>query len=739
MEDLSGQTLKGHKLLELIGVGTYSAVYRALQSTTNREVALKIIQPEVSNQPEFIRRFEIEAQMIARLEHLHIVPLYDFWRDPGGAYLVMRWLRGGSLGVALEKGPLDLHATVRLVDQIAAGLTTAHNNRIVHRGLKPSNILFDEEGNAYLSDFGIAIDLSEPVQSSRLEEAPVGSLDYLSPEQTRGQEITRRTDLYNLGVTLYETLTGQHPFQGISSVERMYKHINEPLPPIESLDPAIIEEINEVIQKATAKDPARRYKNALNMAAAFRQAARLDENWSDLLLEETLTQREQEILTHIVAGHSNKEIATALFIELPTVKWHITQLYRKMGVRSRAQASVRAREFNLIQIDHENAEREKSSTGNISETLTKPINPYKGLRPFKAADNRDFFGREALIEKLFERLGEGGGTTHFLAILGPSGSGKSSLLSAGLVPAIWAGKLPGSERWFVVEMTPGTRPLDELEVALTRIAAEQAVNLHAHLHRDTGGLHRAANLILPKDDSQLFLFIDQFEELFILTEEKAAREHFMDLIHHAVSDPRSRVRVVVAMRADFYDKPLLHHQFGQLLRSRMETLLPLSAEELERAIVQPARQVEVTFEPGLTSRIIEEMLYQPGALPLLQYALTELFESRDGRVLTQRAYEDIGGAVGALAQRADEVYLEFDHAGREAARQMFLRLINLGEGLPDGTYAPNTRRRIPQAELLTLVDDPELMEEVIDTFGAFRILSLDHDSASRQPILELAH
>lgn len=743
MENLAGQTLKGYKLLECIGSGGYGVVYRAHQMTVGREVALKIILPSVASQPDFIRRFEMEAQLVARLEHLHIVSLYDFWRDSTGAYVVMRWLRGGSLSQMIQDGPLDLIETIQVVDQVSSGLAAAHNNRIVHRDLKPSNILFDEEGNAYLSDFGIAINLNRPMKGARLQGSPVDSLDYLSPEQARGQEITPRTDLYSLGVILYEALTGQHPFPNLSSVERLYKHIDEPLPPIETLDPTISEGINKVIQKATAKDPLKRYSHALELAAALRDAARLDDNGEGPVLEETLTQRELEILAYIVEGHTNKQIARALFIELPTVKWHITHLYQKMGVRSRMQAIVRARELQLIPSEQEETTGKAGTTGSISAeatvSLAKPINPYKGLRPFEAADSRDFFGREALIEQLLDRLQEMDEKVRFLAVFGPSGSGKSSLLSAGLVPAIWAGQLPGSERWFVVKMAPGARPLDELEVALTRIAAEQAGNLHAHLNRDANGLLRAASLILPNDDSELFLIVDQFEELFILTEDELFRNHFLDLLYKAVTDPRSRVRVVIAMRADFYDKPLQVPEFGELVRGRMETLLPLSAEELERAIIKPTGQVDVTFEPGLPARIIEEMLYQPGALPLLQYALTELFEAREGRVLTQEAYVDIGGAVGALARRAEEVYLGFGDEAREAARQMFLRLVNLGDGLGDGARTPDTRRRVARTELLALVEDPDLMDEVIDTFGAFRMLSLDHEAASRQPTVELAH
>ncbi len=156
MDTLSGQTLKGYEIHECIGQGAFGAVYRAYQSIIDREVAIKVILPQYANQPDFIRRFETEAQLIARLEHLHIVPLYDYWRDPDGAYLVMRYLRGGSLKAWIAQGALDPGEVLRLIEQIAQALAVAHRHGVVHRDIKPSNILLDEERNAYLADFGIA-------------------------------------------------------------------------------------------------------------------------------------------------------------------------------------------------------------------------------------------------------------------------------------------------------------------------------------------------------------------------------------------------------------------------------------------------------------------------------------------------------------------------------------------------------------------------------------------------------
>jgi WD40 repeat protein/serine/threonine protein kinase len=757
------QLLQGYELLERIGSGGFGAVYRAYQSTIGREVAVKIILPNIANDPEFIRHFEREAQLISRLEHLHIVPLYDFWRDPEGAYIVMRWMRGGTLAGALQGGAFDLGQASLLIDQVAGGLAAAHNQHIVHRDLKPSNILLDEEGNAYIGDFGIAMDLHEGnnlVGKTKDHTSSggnvVGSIGYISPEQLRGQDITPLSDIYSLGVTLYELITGRHPFPALNSVQQLYKQINEPLPVIESLDNEVIEGVNQVIQKATAKNPKQRYQDAFEMAAAFRESAgkKLDDQAANLV--ESLTRREQEILTLIIQGNTNQQIAQTLFLELSTVKWHVNRIYQKLGVRSRVKAIVRARDLNLIVSTNE-TEPNPSQEAGISVTFSEPTNPYKGLRAFEAADKHDFFGRESLIERLISRFrthrsSSGSqsefslttnGSDRFMAIVGPSGSGKSSLIKAGLIPAIWSGQLTGSEKWFIADMLPGAEPLDNLEIALTRLAADQAGNLRGHLERDSLGLSRAARLILPNDESELVVVIDQFEDLFTLGRDESDRDHFMDLIHGAVNDPRSRVRVVIALRADYYDRPLQYPAFGELVQSHLETVLPLSAEELERAIINPAHHTGVTFEPGLVAKIIEDVNYQPGALPLLQFALAELFEKRDGRTLTQAAYLNLGGAAGALARQAEDLYQEQSTEGRETIHQMFLRLVSVGNqstGATSGVPTPaDTRKRVLRSELLSAASDPDLLDEIIDTYATYRLLSLDHHPITRRATVEVAH
>lgn len=733
MENLQGTLLKDYQLEERIGSGGFGAVYRARQSTIGREVAIKIILPGFANNPDFIRRFEAEAHLVARLEHPYITPLHDFWRDPDGAYLVMRYLRGGSLRHSLQSGPYELHAASQLLDQIAFALDFAHRNDVIHRDIKPGNILLDEDGNAYLADFGIAKDLTGITDNKTAVDAVMGSLDYISPEQARSEPVTPCTDIYSLGVTLYEMVTGEHPFQNASTIERLYKHINDPLPEITTLPDEVRDTINAIIQKATAKDPALRYPDVLALALAFQEGIGRGTTQQSAGIVEQLTMREQEVLSMVAKGMNNREIAELLVVTMSTVKWHITQLYKKLGVRSRVQAMVRARELNLI-VSGDTSDDLPAVNGSLTAiSLPEPENPYKGLHAFQMTDARDFFGRDDLTKKLLDRLCDETPYHRFLAVVGPSGSGKSSLVKAGLIPALWRGAIPGSDKWFVVDMIPGSHPLDKLETALIRVAANQSGSLREQLQRDERGLLRVADIILPGDDTELVIVVDQFEEAFTLVEQEEDRQRFLDLLRVAVSEVRSRVRVVVTLRADYYDRPLHYPEFGELIHSQMETVLPLTAKGLERAVRGPAERVGMVFEQGLVEQIISAMNYQAGALPLLQYALTELFDRREGRLLTNEAYQRIGGAVGALANRADEIYSSLTEEAQELAHQMFMRLVTLGEGAED------TRRRAMQAELLSLTDNTDLMEEIIDQFVAYRLLSLDHDPETRQPTVEVAH
>jgi serine/threonine protein kinase/WD40 repeat protein/DNA-binding winged helix-turn-helix (wHTH) protein len=645
---LRGRRLRGYELVERIGEGSTGTVYRAIQPIVRRDVAVKIIHRRLANDPEFVRRFEQEAHIVARLEHPHIVPLYDYWREPDGAYLVMRYLRGGSLKDRLEaKGPLSTEEAGQLVDQVASALDAAHRQNVVHRDVRPANILFDEDGNAYLSDFGIA---TEVAVAGALTRRRGGLSYYLAPEEVGGEPISAASDVYSLGLVLYAALAGRHPVGDESPSEILDRQSKAPTLRIDNIRPDLPDAVGEVIVRATNRDPTARYPDASSLALAFRAA--------------------------LEGG----------------------------PVRPAAVAPVEVR------------------------------NPYKGLRPFDEADAADFFGRDQLTLQLVARLSEPAPASRFLAVVGPSGSGKSSAIRAGLLPAIRRGDVPRSDRWFVVQMHPGVQPFQELETALLRVAVTHPPSLIEELERDDRGLLRAVDWILPKDDSELLIVIDQFEELFPLGEDEERRDAFLRTLVSVVSDPVSRLRVVVTLRADFYDRPLLHPGFGELLAARTQAVAPMRSGELERAITAPAERVGVSLEPRLLAEILMDVAHQPGNLPLLQYAMTELFQNRTDATLTAAAYRAVGGVGGALAGRAEELYRRLDEAGREVVRQLFLRLAILGEA-----GSEDRRRRVLRTELAALDVDQQAMDGAIQSFGEHRFLSFDRDPVTRGPTVELAH
>jgi WD40 repeat protein len=367
------------------------------------------------------------------------------------------------------------------------------------------------------------------------------------------------------------------------------------------------------------------------------------------------------------------------------------------------------------------------------ETAVELANPYKGLLPFGEADVLDFFGRDALVDRLVARLSETAEGNRFLGVVGPSGSGKSSAVRAGLLPALRAGAIPGSDTWFIVELMPGARPFEELEAALLRIATYPPSTLVDRFQGDRG-LADSVERVLPPDGSELLLVVDQLEELFTHVEEEVTRARFLACLASATTDPRSRVRVVVSLRADYFDRPLAYPGFGPLLGSRTETVTPLTPAELELAIAGPAERMGVAVVPDLLAEIVADSSGRLGTLPLLQYALTELFERREDGALTLSGYREVGGVGGALSGRAEELYdAAGGDAGREATRQLFLRLVNVDEGVED------LRRRVRRSELDSLEGDREAMIEAIDAFTRHRLLTSDCDPVTREPTVEVAH
>ena len=657
MGPVENRTVKGYQLGERLGEGGFGVVYRATQLSVGREVAIKAILPVHANKREFIQRFEKEAQLVARLEHPHIVPLIDYWREPDAAYLVMRYLRGGSLRQRMKTGRLSQDEILEVLNHVASALDLAHRSGVIHHDLKPENVLLDSDRNAYLSDFGIAEETAG-VRTGGIS----GSPGYIAPEALLEGPANPRIDIYSLGMILYEMVGGRHPFKSQTARETLKAQLSKSLPPI---DDASLE-VNDVLRRAVSREPLERQGTALELFLEFRTAVH------------------------------GRVISTHHFDDKAQV-----------------------------------------------------VNPYRGLRAFTEADASVFFGRERLIGQLLARLKEDHPLRNFLAVIGPSGSGKSSVVLAGLVPALRRGgtlehaaekaeaiemtrtvdlsdSQPQPRSDLIIQMVPGNHPLRNLAVGLLSIASQALPDLSPELENDPAALLNALRTI----GETTLLVVDQFEEVFTLTETERERGQFLELLRVALTAPDSPLRVVITLRADFTDRPLQYVDFGTLMRDRTEFVLPLSPGELERAIVEPARQVGLQLESELVATIVNDVRNELGALPLMQYALTEAFDRRTGKTIGVAAYQASGGVFGALARRAQEVYDSLSPEWRDLARQIFLRLVTLGEGVRD------TRRRVRQSELLKLGGD---VEPVLEAFSKYRLIAFDVDPVTREPMVELAH
>ena len=427
----------------------------------------------------------------------------------------------------------------------------------MHRDVKPGNVLLDEEGNAYLTDFGVALEAGSPERSSGTMIR--GTPGYLSPEQVRLDPASPRSDIYALGIVAVRDADGRAPFPDSSLTALLDHHLRDALPSVREVRPDLPAAVDRAIGRATAKDPDDRFTDALELATAFRAAL------------------------------------------------------QGRRVASRPAGEIR--------------------------------NPYKGLRAFLEADAATSSDARRSPSGWVRRLAEE--ATLAVPRRGrASGSGKSSVVRAGLVPALRRGALPGSERWYVIDMLPGAHPLRELESALLAWPSPPP-SLLDELEGDELGLLRAVDRILPDPDAELLIVLDQLEEVFTLIEDEAERFHFLESLRAATTETGSRVRIVATLRADFFDQPLSVRGFGELLAQRTEAITPMSPEELERAIVAPAERAGLAVEPRLLAAMIADVVGPAGSAPAAPVHAHRARRAR-GRTACSRS-SAIDGSAGCRA------------------------------------------------------------------------------------------
>ncbi len=263
-----GSTFAGYEVQSVVGLGGVGVLYRARQLRLDRPVALKLVEPEVARDPVVRERLRREARAVASIDHPNVVPLYEAGEEDGTVYIATRWIEGTELGALIhDEGPLDPVRAARTAAQIAAALDTAHGKGLVHRDVKPSNVILTDEGHVYLTDFGLAKRAQTAPGLTKADQM-LGTVDYVAPEQIEGSEPDARGDLYSLGCVLFEMLTGAPPFADQKgAMGKMWAQVNAEPPPLRRWRDDVPAALEDVMLGAMAKDP-----DARPTAAAFEEA-----------------------------------------------------------------------------------------------------------------------------------------------------------------------------------------------------------------------------------------------------------------------------------------------------------------------------------------------------------------------------------------------------------------------------------------------------------------------------------
>jgi tRNA A-37 threonylcarbamoyl transferase component Bud32 len=705
--------------LEVVGRGGEGEVIRALDHLHSRQVALKVrpVADEASR-----TQMLSEARLLLSLSPHPGLPLVreDFFVDE--RYVVaMDWIEGMDLEALLEAEGhpgLDPALAIDYLEQAAEALghLHMHDPPVVHGDVKPANLILTSTGRIVLVDFGLS---SKPTDDLRR----AGTAGYVAPEVAAGERPTAASDVYSLAATAVALLTGEPPSGGAPSWGSIAR---ERIPALE-----------RIVRPNLAADPARRDVSAADFVARLRRwwGADLPRGTVTLVLADVSTgsaRRGEASVDEVARAHRGhcvapsddgpllvafasaldgfdaaRELAGTLGARVAAVTGDAEPRAGSYGDAATAAAGLlEVADRGQVLIDDLTAEaidgrlppalglaelRASASPGwaLVAPELEIPplaaMCPYRGLIAFEPEDSDLYFGREEVVASILDRILEGG----FMAVVGASGSGKSSLVRAGLVPAYRR-----TREGLVTVITPGLDPAAELE--------------------------RSLSMGTPS-----LLIVDQLEEVFTLCRDEESRDGFIDAVFDLLET--GSTSVVVALRADFYGRCANHPRLAAALAEHQHLLGPMQLDELRRAIEGPARAAGLRLEPGLVDAMLADVEGEPGALPLLSHVLYESWARRDGRVLTLAGYREAGGVRGAIAQTAEEIFLDCGEQEQALMRWMFLQLTELGEGTED------TRRRVPLPQLFPDGGGREESEVVVERLAGARLLVVDDGSA------EIAH
>ena len=650
------EQIGSYQIISRIGRGGQAVTYLARDLNLGRRVVLKQYLSS-GNQLEQDAVLN-EGRSLVRVRSTYVARCLTVERFENHYYLVMEYIPGKNLWDSVREQSFDHSRTAKFLAQLAEGLYAVHQAGILHRDIKPDNVIVSPDGTPRLIDFGLAAPLA-----TEAIEAFGGTLAFMSPEQANSDfsKIDTRSDIFGLGAVLYWLLTGVPPYrsESITTVWQQARagEYEDPL----DINPGIPEPLERACLKAMRVSPSDRYSSAEEFARDLRQFLR----------------------------NEPKQTATSSVAMPP-----------KLGP-----------------------------------------NPYKGLAAFTELDADYYFGRDEQIERLWESFcalhaeqAVESKTPRVLPIIGPSGSGKSSLMRAGLLSELQSRPLPGRDKLRTIVITPGVRPIESLAAGLARLAtddpapAAKAREFEEQIRKKDAsgycdGLRRVISLLPDIRNSPICLAIDQFEELYSLCDVESDRDVFVHVLLLAAQDRDGWFSMMFTLRTDFLGETRNHQDLNKQIAKHGLLVPSLSDAELRQAIVEPARFSHHTFSSAVVELLLDQTRGREGALPLLQFALTRIWEGLICGTDPGQTLREIGGVGGALAGEAQRIYDSLSPADQVIARRAFLGLVNLGEGTRD------TRRRVP---IRSLVAHDDSLDHVHNAIGRFsttgaRLITLSND------------
>ncbi|MFY9573680.1 MAG: protein kinase, partial [Blastocatellia bacterium] len=725
------QTISHYQILEPLGSGGAGHVWKAQDLRLKRSVAIKVLAPDLSRDDEAKKQFHSEAQKAAALAHPNIATVYEVIEAGDRSYIVMECVEGETVKSRIKRGPLSLNASLELAMQVADALTAAHARGLIHCDIKSANIMLTAEGRAKVLDFGLAriaaaaagvpsfeengkrprrdgtgsVRESGSLQSSTMISGTPG---YMSPEQIRGETLDERTDIFSVGVVLYEMLTARSPFSGCTPLDVLRSVLNDVPPSLSSVCDEAPLELESIVRRALAKGRDERYASAADLLSDLRALKHQLENRAGRLTSFVTDTVPASSLSDATSAERNRAES------LRRVAWR----YRRLLLAGCVLAAAAA-VFNVISGEPGHREWAKSATlivlgavfalgyAAARKTAPRAYHPmpsgaaFRGLLPFQEADRDRFYGRETDAVALFEMIRHS--DSRFGVLFGESGCGKTSLLRAGLLPKLW------EEGYVPVYCRPY---IDPLAAALEECRKRSQVN-SIQGEAPNEYLTRAAREL----GATIVIVCDQFEEFFISHKSREQREPFLSFIAACCDDSELPVRFLVSMRSDFLY--LISSELGgrvaePLISSRIYHLRNFDQEQAIEIIEKSAHRASLPFEEGLSRYVARDLTNGDVVSPSEMQIVGDQLQSK--RIYTLQAYRRAGGKERLVHSFLEDVIQASGDA--DGARLLLRSLIsdeNTRVTLPLDEIARRTQRSAASVDrLLRIFVKSRLIREIQD-------------------------